>query len=150
MANPRIGKRSNQRLALREQAGLHLLGDCQVVCSLALGLQFGSLGAPLGLQPARCPIELNHGKPVPVDIFKNRVPRLNSSPGRFHWCNRKTDPASRPFFEQATHVFGKKAKSSVLPDPLVIRRSFGRNNEGNPGQSRASRSTEPTSSWRAT
>jgi hypothetical protein len=28
MANPRIDKRSKQRLALREQTGLHLLGDC--------------------------------------------------------------------------------------------------------------------------
>src|SRR2546430_12759789 len=75
MANSRIHKSSNRRLALRKQTGLHLLGDCQVVSSLALRLQPGGLGAALCFQRARCVIELNQRETVSVHIFKNRVPR---------------------------------------------------------------------------
>jgi hypothetical protein len=38
MASPRIDKRSHLRLALWKQTGLDLLGDCQIVRSLALRL----------------------------------------------------------------------------------------------------------------
>jgi hypothetical protein len=31
------------------------------------------------------------------------------------------------------HVFGKKAESGVLADALMLRRSFGWNNQGDPG-----------------
>ena len=134
MANPRIDKRSNQRLALRKQAGLHLLGDRQVVRSLALPFQPGGLGASLCFQRARRLIELNQSKTVSFHIFKNRVPRWPASPGRFHWWERETDSASRPFFEQAMHVFGKKTKSGALADALVLRGSFGWNYEGIPGR----------------
>src|SRR5205823_4846426 len=99
-----------------------LLGDCQVVRSLALRFQLGRLGAALCLQSARRLIELNQRETVSIHIFKNRVPRLPASPGRFHWWEPEADSASRPFFEQATHVFGKKAKSRVLADALVLRR----------------------------
>src|SRR5260370_19149156 len=76
MANPRIDKRSNRRLALWKQTGLYLLGDCQVVRSLAVRLQPDGLGAALCFQRARRLIELNQRKTVSVHIFKNRVPRL--------------------------------------------------------------------------
>src|SRR5438874_7073308 len=72
MANPRIDKRSKHRLALRKQTGLHLLGDCQVVRSLALRFQLGRLGAALCLQSARRLIELNQRETVSIHIFKNR------------------------------------------------------------------------------
>src|SRR5260370_39355847 len=84
MANPCISKRSNQRLGLRKQTGLHLFGDCQVVRCLALPFQPGGLGPALCFQRARRLIELNQSKTVSVDIFKNLVPRLASSPGSFH------------------------------------------------------------------
>src|SRR6266853_1563325 len=147
--NPRIDKRSNQWLVLRKQTGLHLLGDCQLVRSLALRFQPGGFGTALCFQRARRLIELNQRETVSVRIFKNRVPRLPVSPGRFHWRERETDSASRPFFEQATHVFGKKAQSGALADALVLRGSLGWNNEGDPGQARACRSREPTSSRRS-
>ena len=57
-ANPRVDKRLNQRLALRKQTALHLLGDCQVVRGLALRLQPGGLGAALCFQRARRLINL--------------------------------------------------------------------------------------------
>src|SRR5215471_5634048 len=59
MARPRIDKRSNRRLALGKQTGLDLLGNCQVVCSLPLRLQLGSLGAPLCFQRLCRLVELN-------------------------------------------------------------------------------------------
>src|SRR6266566_2255916 len=149
MANPRIDKRSNQRLPLRKQTGLHFLGDCQVVRGLALRFQPGGFGAALCFQRARRLIELNQRETVSVRIFKNRVPRLPVSPGRFRRWERETDSASRPCFEHATHVFGKKAKSGVLADALVLRGSFGWNTEGDPGQACARRSREPTSSRRS-
>src|SRR5215469_14447848 len=125
MASPVINKGSNLRLALRKQTGLDLLGNCQVVRRLALCLQPGGLGAALGFEAARCLIELNDRETVSVHIFKNRVPRLPASPGRLHWREREMDPASRPFLEQASHVFGKKAESGILADALVLPRSFG-------------------------
>src|ERR1700746_2527813 len=149
MANPSIDKRSNQRLVLRKQTGLHLLGDCQFARSLALRFQPGGLGTALCFQRARRLIELNQRETVSVRIFKNRVLRLPVSPGRFDWWERETDSTSRPFFEQATQVFGKKAKSGALADALVLRGSFGWNNEGDPGQARACRSKEPSSRRRS-
>src|SRR5215469_13657627 len=147
MASPVINKGSNLRLALRKQTGLHLLGNCQVVRSLALCLQPGSLGSALSFERARCLIELNDRETVSVHIFKNRVPGLPASPGRLHWRERETDCTSRPFLEQATHVFGKKAKSGILPDALVLPRSFGWNHEGHARQADACRSGEPTRRW---
>src|SRR5215470_11516921 len=91
MANPRIGKRLNQRLVLRKQTGLHLLGDCQVVGGLTLRFQPGGLGAALCFQRARRLIELKQRETVSVHIFKNRIPRSPASPGRFHWWKRETD-----------------------------------------------------------
>src|SRR5215472_1487223 len=120
MANPPIGKRSHQRLALWKQTGLDLLGNCQVVGSLALRLQPGGLDTALCFQRARRLIELNQRKTVSVHIFKNRVPRLPASPGRFHGWERETDSASRPFFEHAMHVLGKKAKPGGLADAFVL------------------------------
>src|ERR1700732_1398422 len=149
MANPCIDKRSHQWLVLRKQTGLHLLGDCQLVRSLALRFQPGGLGTALYFQRARRLIELNQRETVSFQIFKNRVPRLPASPGRFHWWERETDSASRPFFEQPTHVFGEKPKSGVLADVLVLSRSFGWNCEGDPRQARACRSREPTRSRRS-
>src|SRR6516164_175127 len=145
MANPRIDKGSNQRLALWKQTGLHLLGDCQVVRSLALRFQLGGLGAALCLQRACRLIDLKQREAVPVHIFKNRVPRSPASPGRFYWWKWETDSASRPFFEHATHVFGEKANSGVLADALVLRGSFGRKTEGDSGKARACGFSEPTS-----
>src|SRR5262249_50395211 len=93
MANPRIDKGSNQRLALWKQTRLHLLGDCQVVCSLTLSFQLGGLGAALCFERARRLIDLNQRETIPVHIFKNRVPRSPASPGRFRWWHRETDSA---------------------------------------------------------
>src|SRR6516162_70637 len=143
MANSRIDKRSSPRLVLRKQTGLHLLGDGQVVSRLALRFQLGGLCAALGFQSACCLVELNQRKTVSVYIFKNRVPRLPASPGRFHWWEREADSASRPFSIQTTHVFGKKAKSGVLADPLAFCRSFGGNHESHPGQAPTGRTGEP-------
>src|ERR1700747_530725 len=92
MANPRIEKGSNQRLALWKQTGLHLLGDCQVVRSLALRFQLAGLCAALCFQRARRLIELNQRKTVSFQIFKNRVPRLPASPGSFHGWGRERTP----------------------------------------------------------
>src|SRR6516165_11464937 len=149
MANPRIGKSSNRWLALRKQTGLHLLGDCQVVRGLALRFQPGDLGAALCFERARRLIELNQRETVSVHILKKRVTCLASSPFGFHRWEPETDSASRPFCEQATHVFGKKAESGVLADALVLRGSFGWNNEGHPSQTRACGSREPTSGRRS-
>lgn len=118
---------------MRKQTGLHLFGDCQLARSVALRFQPSGLSTALCFQGARCLIELNQRKTVSIRIFKNRVPRLPASPGRFHWWEPEADSASRPFFEQATHVFGKKAESGALADALVLHRSFGWNNEGHPG-----------------
>src|SRR5215470_17452662 len=124
MANPRIRKGSNQRLALWKQTGLDLLGNCQVVGGLALGFQPGGLDTALCFQRARRLIELNQRKTVSVDILKNRIPGLPASPRRFHGRERETDSASRPFSEHTTHVFAKKAKSCAVADTLVLHRSF--------------------------
>src|SRR5262249_24557932 len=99
--------------------------------------QPGGLGTALCVQRARCLIELNQRETVSVRIFKNRVPRLPVSTGGFRGWKRETDSASRPFFEQATHGFREKAKSGVVADALVLGGSFGRNNEGDPGEARA-------------
>src|SRR6516164_1190140 len=144
-----ICKSSNRWLALRKQTGLHLLGDCQVVRGLALRFQPGGLVAALCFQRARRLIELNQRETVSVHILKECVTCLASSPFGFHRCERETDSASRPFCEQATHVFGKKAESGVLADALVLCGSFGWDNEGHPSKTRACGSSEPTSSWRS-
>src|SRR5215469_5353290 len=149
MASPVINQGSNLRLALRKQTGLDLLGNRQVVRSLALCLQPCGLGAALSFERARCLIEFNDRETVPVHIFKNRVPGLPASPGRFHGRERETDCASRPFLEQAAHVFGKKAKSGILADALVLPRSFGWNNQRHAWQAGACRSGEPTRRWRS-
>src|SRR5262249_9288447 len=93
-ANPRIDKRLNQRLALRKQTALHLLGDGQFVRGLALRFQPCGLGAARCFQRARRLIELNQRKTVSVHILKNRIPRLPASPGRLHGWERETDSAS--------------------------------------------------------
>src|SRR5262249_41670627 len=138
----------NQRLALRKQTRLDLLGDFQLVRGLALRFQLGGPGAALVFQRARRLINLNQRKTVPVHIFKNREPCSPASPGRLHWRDWETDSAFRPFFENATDVFGQKAKSSALADALVVRGSFGFGPECEPGKARALRFTEPTSSRR--
>jgi hypothetical protein len=56
------------------------------------------------------------------------------------------DSASRPLFEHATHIFGKKAEAGVVADALVVRGSFGWNNEGEPGKAHAFQSSKPTTS----
>src|SRR5262249_47244138 len=109
----------------------------------------GGLGTALFFQRARRLIELNQREAVSIRIFKNRVPRLPFSPGRFHRWELEMDSAFRPFFEQAMHVFGKKAESGVLADALVLRGSLGWNNEGHPGLARACVSSEPTSRRRS-
>src|SRR5689334_9293124 len=148
MANSPIDKGSNQRLTLRKKTSLDLLGDCQVMRGLAFGFQSGSLGAAFRFQRARRIIVLNQRKTVSVHIFKNCVPGLPASPGRFHRWERETDSASGPFFEHATHIFGKKAESGTFADALLLRRSLGWNDEGDPGQARACCSRKPTGSRR--
>ena len=68
---------------MRKQTGLHLFGDCQLARSVALRFQPSGLSTALCFQGARCLIELNQRKTVSIRIFKNRVPRLPVSPGRF-------------------------------------------------------------------
>src|SRR5215469_3699049 len=149
MANASVSQRSSRRLVLRKQTGLHLLGDGHFAGSLTLRLQLGGLGAPLCFQCARRLIDLNEGETVSIHIFKNGVPRLPTSPGRLHGWHGETDSASRPFFEQATHVFGKKANSGGLADALLLCGSFGWNTEGDARKARACGSREPASSRRS-
>src|SRR6516225_884299 len=143
MANAGIDQGSSQRLVLRKQAGLHLLGDSHVVRGLALCLQLGSLSAALCFQRARRVIDLNDGETITIHIFKNGVRRLATSPRRLHRWQGETDPASRPFFEQATQVFGKEANSGGLADALLLCGTLGWNTEGHAGKARACRFREP-------
>src|SRR5262249_31051290 len=129
--------------------GLDFLGDFEVVRGLALSLQPGGLGATFSFEGTRCLIELNHRKTVSVYIFKNCIPGLPAAPGRFDRCEWEADCAFRPFFVQATHVFGKKAESGILADALVLWRTFGWNHQGHAGQARACCSREPTGSGRS-
>jgi hypothetical protein len=69
-------------MPLREEARLYLLGDCQVVSGLALGLQPFRFRTALRLNSARRFVDLNQRESISVDIFENCVPRLPPPPQR--------------------------------------------------------------------
>ena len=64
-----MGERLKPWTPLWEQARLYLLGDCQVVRGLALGLQLCRIRAALRLKSTRRLVDFNERETVPVYIF---------------------------------------------------------------------------------
>src|SRR5262249_18435634 len=109
VAKANIGEGLKRRIPLWEEARLYLLGDCQVVSGLTLGLQRSRFRTALRLKSASGIIDLNKRETVPVHIFEKGETRLPPPPRRLCGWNCKTDSVLRPLFEQSSHVFGEKA-----------------------------------------
>src|SRR5262249_36603167 len=105
VAKATIGEGLKRRMPLREEARLYLLGDCQVVSSLALGLQLCRFRTALGLNSACRLVDFNQREAISVHIFEKGVPRLPLPPRRLLRREYKMDPLLRPFLEERSHVF---------------------------------------------
>src|SRR5262249_45827572 len=107
-----IGEGLKRRMALREEARLYLLGDCQVVGGPALGLQLCRFGTTLGLYSTCRLVDFNQREAISVHIFENSVPFLPPPPG-WH-CRRdyKTDPC----FDHSS----KTARTTSVKNPTPV------------------------------
>src|SRR5262245_7214059 len=96
VAKANIGEGLKRWVPLWEEARLYLLGDCQVVSGLALGLQPCRFRTALRLNSTRRIVDLKQREAISVDIFENGVPRLPPPPRRLRGREYKTDPVVRP------------------------------------------------------
>src|SRR5262245_47016884 len=92
VAKATIGEGLKGRMPLREEARLYLLGDCQVVSDLALGLQLCRFRKALGLNSTCRLVDLDQREAISIHILEKGVPRLPPPPRRLRRREHKTDP----------------------------------------------------------
>src|SRR5262249_25569735 len=82
VAKATIDEGLKRRMPLREEARLYLLGDCQIVRGLALGLLLCRFRTALGLDSTCRLVDFNQREAISVHIFEEGEPRLPPPPRR--------------------------------------------------------------------
>lgn len=88
---------------LREQPGLDLLGDFQLLGGAAFGFEFLGKGAAMSLDAAREFVEADQSEGVSIGIFKASV--NSAPPGSLGW-ELEVDAPFAPLFVLLREVFG--------------------------------------------
>src|SRR5262249_45548521 len=127
VAKATIGDGSQRRMPLREEARFSLLGDCQVVSGLALGLQLCRFRTALGINSTCRLVDFDQRETISVHIFEKGVPRLPPPP-RAPSAGVQNGPRASTILRRALPGLPLKADSGVLANAPYLLGPFAWNN----------------------